>query len=84
MTLIKVTRADKKEVVEQEMSELEKFFHPHTFHTYPAFTEKVKNAYVMHGLIRLEPSKWPDKELMNKLRMLPPNYRVEVDAQSLL
>lgn len=84
MTLIKVTRSDKKEVVEQEMSELENFFKPHTFHIYPAFTEKVKNAYVMHGLIRLEPSKWPDKELVNKLRMLPPNYRVEVDAQSLL
>lgn len=84
MTLIKITRADKKEVVEQEMSELENFFKPHTFHTYPAFTEKVKNAYVMHGLIRLEPSNWPDKELSEKIRMLPPNYRVEVDAQSLL
>jgi len=84
MTLIKVTRADKKDVVEEEMKELVKFFRPHVFHTYPAFTEKVKNAYVMHGLIRLDPSKWPEKELADKLKMLPPNYRVEVDAQSLL
>ena len=84
MTLIKVTRADKKEVVEKEMSELENFFKPHTFHTYPAFTEKVKGAYVMHGLIRLDPKNWPEKELLDKLRMLPPNYRVEVDSQSLL
>jgi primosomal protein N' len=84
MTLIKVTRADKKEVVEEEMAQLEKFFAPHEFHVYPAFTEKVKNSYVMHGLIRLDPSKWPDKELADKLRMLPPNYRVEIDAQSLL
>jgi primosomal protein N' (replication factor Y) len=84
MTLIKVTRADKKEVVEEEMSQLVKFFSPHELHVYPAFTEKVKNAYVMHGLIRLDPSKWPEKELADKLRMLPPNYRVEIDAQSLL
>ena len=84
MVLIKITRADKKEVVENEMSELEKFFAPHTFHTYPAFTEKVKGLYVMHGLLRLSPNEWVDKELVNKLRMLPPNYRVEVDAQSLL
>jgi len=82
--LIKLTRAGDKEDVRNEMKQLIKFFEPHTLHVYPAFTEKVANAYVLNGLIRVSPEQWPDKELIEKLRMLPKTYRVEVDAQHVL
>lgn len=81
---IKITRSDEQSVVEAEMYELEKFFQPHNLHTYPAFVSQQKGEYVMNGLLRLKPDQWPDKELLKKLRMLPPSYRVEVDTKRLL
>ena len=81
---VKITRADEKETVEAEMRELEKFFQPHNLHVYPAFITYQKGNYVMNGLLRLKPEEWPDEELLKKLRMLPPSYRVEVDTKRLL
>jgi primosomal protein N' (replication factor Y) len=81
---IKITRAAEKETVEAEMRELEKFFQPHNLHVYPAFVAYQKGNYVMNGLLRLKPEEWPNEELLKKLRMLPPSYRVEVDTKRLL
>jgi len=81
---VKITRSDEKETVEAEMRELEKFFQPHNLHVYPAFVSYQKGNYVMNGLLRLKPDEWPDEELLKKLRMLPPSYRVEVDTKRLL
>ena len=82
--LIKLTRAGNKEIVRNEMKQLVKFFEPHTLHVYPAFTEKVSGAYVLNGLMRIKPDEWPDSDLIQKLRMLPKTYKVEVDAQHVL
>lgn len=84
MKLIKITRSGDKREISSEMKQLVKFFEPQTLHVYPAFTEKINNAFVLNGLIRILPENWPDKELLEKLRMLPPSYRVEVDAQHVL
>lgn len=81
---IKITRSDEREVVENEMAELVKFFKPHDLHTYPAFVAYQKGNYVMNGILRLKPGSWPDEELLKKLRMLPPSYRIEVDTKRLL
>lgn len=81
---IKITRTDEPETVKAEMKELIAFFKPHELHVYPAFVEWQKGQYVMNGLLRLKVAEWPDQELLKKLRMLPPSYRVEVDTKRLL
>lgn len=81
---IKLTRIGDKEKIEKEMKELQDFFKPVEMHYFEAFTGKVRGKNVLNGLIRLHPNDWINQVLLKKLKMLPPYYRIEVDAEDLL
>ncbi len=53
---------------------------------YPAFIPKVKNIYSWHLLLKLDPETWPDKQpkLYEKLLSLTPNWKIDIDPESLL
>lgn len=83
-TLIKIVISGKRYSVEKEMEELKKFFEPFELLTYPAFVQEKKGKFIMNGLIKLDRKKWIDKELLEKLKALPPYCKVVVEAESLL
>lgn len=82
--MIKITLAGAKADVTKAMEELKPVFAPHEFHIYQAFTERVKQKYVMNGIIRLKRDQWVDELLLRKLLNLPPQFRIIVGTESLL
>ncbi|MCB9805598.1 primosomal protein N' [Candidatus Nomurabacteria bacterium] len=82
--LIKISLAGKKYSVEKEFEKLKEYLEPTELIIYPAFTQEQKGKYILNGLIKINPEKWIDQELHQKLMSLPPQYKVVVGAQSLL
>lgn len=82
--IIKMTYAGDKKSVEQTFEDLVEFFKPYELMCFPSFHESSRRAFVMNGIIRLGVRDWIDQELLEKLRSLPPDIRIIVDAQSLV
>ena len=83
--LIKITgeNADKNKI-EKDFEGLKQFLMPEEFNYYSGFTKKIRGKFIMHGIMRLDREKWPDKILIEKIRNLPPQFRVEIDSQSII
>jgi len=82
--LIKITIEGKKDEIAITMADVAKFLEPQTIDIFPAFTSTVRGKSVIHGLIKIATHAWPDLELSNKLRSLPPNVMVKINPESLL
>jgi primosomal protein N' (replication factor Y) len=84
-TLIKISGAAKtRKKIENDFEGLKHFLRPYELKSYSAFTEVVRGQHRMHGLIRLPRNNWPDKILSDKLKELPHQFKVEIDAQSII
>ena len=83
-TLIKITYSGEQTSVRKEMANLKEYLFPTEISIFPAFIEIKKGKFVMHGLIRLEKNNWPNNDLYEKLRQLPPVFAVNVDPENLL
>jgi len=82
--LIKLSIEGKKDTISNTMAGIQDKLNPYTVELFPAFTSSVRGNSVIHGLIRLEPNAWPDKDLLTKLRALPPSVSVKVSPETLL
>jgi len=51
---------------------------------FPAFVSVVAGKYQMHLLLKRRPADWPDPEILDRLKALPPQFIVDVDPASLL
>ncbi len=83
-TLIKITIEGKKESIAAAMAEVQALLAPREIDVFPAFTAAVRGNSIIHGLIKLSEGGWPNSDLLEKLRTLPPNVKVKVDPESLL
>lgn len=83
-TLIKITGSGEKKKVAEEMDKLEKYFDPYHLAIFPAFTPFAKGKYSMHALIKIPRESWVDRDLLDKLKNLPPYFNINVDPESLL
>ena len=83
-TLIKITLEGKKEKIIKELEEAQNILDPYEVEVFPAFTHTVRGNFVLHGLLRLPREKWPDKDILEKLRSLSPSIVVKVDPETLL
>lgn len=83
-TLIKITLEGKKEKIIKEMEEVQNILDPYEVEVFPAFTHTVRGNFVLHGLLRLPREKWPDSDILGKLRSLSPAVIVKVDPETLL
>jgi primosomal protein N' (replication factor Y) len=83
-TYIKLTLEGEKTVIRKEMEKIKEYFMPMKLQIFDAFNSQNKNKHVVHGLLYLEKGKWPDKELLEKIRRLPPHFSVRIDPVSLL
>ncbi len=82
--LIKITLEGKKNEIIKEMENVQNTLDPYEVEVFPAFTQTVRGNQVLHGLIRLQKGKWPDKNLIEKIRSLSPAVIVKVDPETLL
>lgn len=83
-TLIKITLEGPRAAVTREMEKLKINLSPFETEVFPAFVSEARGTFTMHALIRLARGLWPHAELLKKLLSLPPQFRVEVEPESLL
>jgi primosomal protein N' (replication factor Y) (superfamily II helicase) len=81
---IKISYSGKKEDVLSAMDQLKVICAGWTVDVFPAFIATIKGEYLMHALIKLPRGEWPNAELLERLRSLPPSYAVNVDPESIL
>ena len=81
---IKLTVYGDRDTVVRQTKELEALFEGYDFRVFSAFTPAPHGKQMSHGLLKLQPSAWPDMTLLEKLRSLPPSIAVHVDPESLL
>lgn len=86
-TFIKITKEGRnKEVIKKEVQVLTKKLEKWEPLAYSAFIPKVKNQHIWHIIIKLDPETWPrqHKELRDILSSLTPDWKINVDPESLL
>jgi primosomal protein N' len=83
-TYIKITVEGEKNSVKKEMEEVKKFMEPYELSVFDAWNPGGKTKYSMHGLISQTKGKWVDKDLLSKIRNLPPSITVKIDPITLL
>ncbi|MEY2664337.1 MAG: primosomal protein [Candidatus Parcubacteria bacterium] len=83
-TLIKITVEGKRDEIISEMTTIQSLLEPHTVDVFPAFTQTPTGNQVLHALMRLPRTEWPQSTIIEKLRSLPPSVTVKVDPDSLL
>jgi primosomal protein N' (replication factor Y) len=81
---IKITLQGDKKTVLTGMEQLQNSLLPYEVDIFPAFIPIQKGKFSMHGLIKIKNKEWVDKDLLNKLNSLPPQYTINVDPESLL
>ncbi len=83
-TFIKISYSGKKETVLESMEKLKLLLAGWQIDIFPAFIATVRDEYIMHALIKLKKEEWPQAELVDRLRSLPPSYAVNVDPDTIL
>ena len=85
--LIKITKEGKNESqLNKEMEALQKVLDEWKPTSYPAFIPKVKNLYIKHILLKIDPASWPkDQEKLSRiLSSLPTSWKIDIGPESLL
>lgn len=81
---IKITAIGAPTSVMKEMEYIKKLLEKHNIQIYPSSIKIARGKYAMHGLLKIERNKWPDREIVEILRSLPPYFSVDVDPESIL
>jgi len=85
--IIKLTKENKNEtLLNTEIEALQKILTEWNPTIYPAFIPKVKNFYIKHILLKIDPDSWPkdQEKLYRILSSLPPSWKIDIDPESLL
>ena len=83
--LIKISIEGKKDEIAEMMAYIQKeILNEQEMDIFPAFTSSTHGNSIIHSLVRIDNMKWPDVELVNKLRTLPPNVLIKINPESLL
>lgn len=85
--LIKLTRENKNEtLLNAEIEAMQKDLAEWNPTVYPAFIPKVKNFYIKHILLKIDPSSWPSRQekLYRILSSIPPSWKIDIGPESLL
>jgi primosomal protein N' len=81
--LVRLTLTGKKEAITEEAERIREFLMPHNIDFFPAFTKTAGGSHSLHGLIHVPAHDWPELDLVERLRGLPPHIIVTVDPDSL-
>ncbi len=83
-TLIKISCVGSKERVSKRLSEVETMLLPFTLSGHTHVMNLPKGRSVIHGFIRLPQHEWVREDLLEKIRLLPPDIAVTINPDSIL
>jgi len=67
-----------------KMEEATQILLPYKLVSFSRILRAPGGKYVMHGFLRIAREKWPDEELVRRLRSLSPSYTITIDPDSIL
>ncbi|MEK7180404.1 MAG: hypothetical protein AAB706_02925 [Patescibacteria group bacterium] len=82
--IIKIAIRGRKNTVENLMEKLKGEFQEYMGDIFPTIAGPTEKAYGLNLVMKIPRDKWVDRNLVQKLRSLPPSVLVEVDPESLL
>lgn len=82
--IIKVSVIGTQENVHEKIKGAADMLKPYELVTFSRTLKAPGGKYSMHGFLRIERENWPNKELIERIRTLPPSYTVVVDPDSIL
>ena len=82
--LIKVTVSGTEEDVARKMEFAVAHLKPFELITFARLLRTVRGTYTLNGFVRMRREEWPNEELRERLRSLPPAYTVTIDPDSIL
>ncbi len=83
-TLVKLTIMGTKQALEQTIERVREHLPGYEPFVFPAFRSKIRTRYVVHALIKIQKTKWPDERLLTLLYALPPSVAINIDPEHLL
>jgi primosomal protein N' (replication factor Y) len=82
--MVKISLVGTKAAVIAEMEKLQTTLEPYQIDVFPAFVPGPTGKLIMNGLLKIPRESWPDRNLLDKLRNLPPVFSIDVEPESLL
>jgi len=82
--LIKITIQGKQEAVERESEKIVDLFKENAPIAYSSFISKIRGQHIMNVLLKVPPSSWPDRNIIQKLNSLSLKFVVKVDPENIL
>lgn len=82
--MIKISHEGKRAAVQLAMKKLEKLLAEYEPIVFPSFGPEINGRYKMEALIKLDPKQWPEKQLLEVLRSLPPSFIINIDPEDIL
>ncbi len=83
-TLIKISISGTKKETMEIVENIQKLIEPNEIDIFPAFIPQEKGKFSVNGIIKKKTDEWPDKNLIEKLKTLPPNISVNIDPDGLI
>lgn len=84
VTYIKISLEGEKNTVKEKMERVSKYIKPFELQIYDAWNPGSSKSHTIHGLVGIPKKEWVNKELLDKLRGLPPEFTVKIDPSTLL
>ena len=81
---IKLSIQGNKVAIKKQMEEIAAALKPFELSVFEAFNPGPQNKSVVHGLLSVSPESWPEKGLLEKLRVLPQFVQIKIDPDTLL
>lgn len=82
---VKTSLQGKKIPVLKEMEVIEKMFEDEDLSIFTgSISGTGEKIFSVHALMRFSPKDWPKKSVVEKLMLLPPQFKIQVDPESLL
>lgn len=83
--IIKISLTGKNEkYIIDELEGIKKMLEPHEVVIYPSFIEMIRGQKIINAMMRIPTDEWPNKDIIYKLKNLGPQFKIEVDAESVL
>ncbi|HEY4483785.1 MAG TPA: hypothetical protein VI752_01235 [Candidatus Paceibacterota bacterium] len=82
--LIKITREGAGDIVQKDIEKLNQLFTDYFPVSFSGTTSTSKDTITMHTLLKVEKNSWPDDNIVEVLKSLPPRFIISVNPISIL
>ena len=81
---IKISLEGKINIIKNKMEELKEFLRPKECIIFPSKYKSKNNELILNAIIQIKKDNWPDNDLIQKLKLLTPDFSIKIEPENLL